>query len=35
VTASNFASTLVIVGGFTRPEFKIEVEVTAARGVDR
>lgn len=25
------ASTLVIVGGFTRPEFKVEVEVTAAR----
>ncbi|SES20422.1 Enamine deaminase RidA, house cleaning of reactive enamine intermediates, YjgF/YER057c/UK114 family [Tranquillimonas rosea] len=24
------ASTLVIVGGFTRPEFKVEVEVTAA-----
>ena len=35
VTASNFASTLVIVGGFTRPEFKIEVEVTAARAADR
>jgi enamine deaminase RidA (YjgF/YER057c/UK114 family) len=26
-----FASTLVVVGGFTRAEFKIEVEVTAAR----
>jgi 2-iminobutanoate/2-iminopropanoate deaminase len=26
-----FASTLVIVAGFTRPEFKIEVEATAAR----
>jgi 2-iminobutanoate/2-iminopropanoate deaminase len=26
-----FASTLVIVSGFTRPEFKVEVEVTAAR----
>ena len=26
-----FASTLVVVSGFTRPEFKIEVEVTAAR----
>src|SRR5688572_16821741 len=26
-----FASTLVVVGGFTRPEFKIEVEVTAAQ----
>jgi enamine deaminase RidA (YjgF/YER057c/UK114 family) len=25
------ASTLVVVGGFTRPEFKVEVEVTAAR----
>jgi len=25
-----FSSTLVIVSGFTRPEFKIEVEVTAA-----
>jgi 2-iminobutanoate/2-iminopropanoate deaminase len=25
------ASTLVIVGGFTRPEFKVEVEVTAAK----
>jgi enamine deaminase RidA (YjgF/YER057c/UK114 family) len=25
------ASTLVIVTGFTRPEFKVEVEVTAAR----
>lgn len=28
-----FASTLVLVSGFTRPEFKIEVEVTAARPV--
>jgi hypothetical protein len=26
-----FCSTLVIVAGFTRPEFKIAVEVTAAR----
>jgi enamine deaminase RidA (YjgF/YER057c/UK114 family) len=26
------ASTLVIVAGFTRPEFLVEVEVTAARG---
>ena len=26
-----FASTLVIVSGFTRPEFKVEVEVTAAK----
>lgn len=25
------ASTLVIAGGFTRPEFKVEVEATAAR----
>jgi enamine deaminase RidA (YjgF/YER057c/UK114 family) len=25
------ASTLVIVSGFTRPEFKVEVELTAAR----
>ena len=25
------ASTLVIVSGFTRPEFKVEVEVTAVR----
>ena len=25
------ASTLVIVSGFTRPEFKVEVEITAAR----
>jgi len=24
------ASTLILVGGFTRPEFKVEVEVTAA-----
>jgi enamine deaminase RidA (YjgF/YER057c/UK114 family) len=28
----NFASTLVIVSGFTRPEFKVEVEATAWRG---
>ena len=27
------ASTLVIVSGFTRPEFKVEVEVTAAAAV--
>lgn len=26
------ASTLMIVSGFTRPEFKVEVEVIAARG---
>jgi enamine deaminase RidA (YjgF/YER057c/UK114 family) len=29
------ASTLVIVSGFTRPEFKVEVEVTAARLPER
>jgi 2-iminobutanoate/2-iminopropanoate deaminase len=26
-----FASTLVVVAGFTRPEFKVEVEITAAK----
>lgn len=31
VSGSGFASTLVVVSGFTRPEFKIEVEITAAR----
>jgi enamine deaminase RidA (YjgF/YER057c/UK114 family) len=31
VSGDAFASTLVVVSGFTRPEFKIEVEVTAAR----
>lgn len=31
VTGAAFASTLVVVSGFTRPEFKVEVEVTAAR----
>jgi 2-iminobutanoate/2-iminopropanoate deaminase len=31
VQGDAFASTLVIVSGFTRPEFKVEVEVTAAR----
>jgi 2-iminobutanoate/2-iminopropanoate deaminase len=31
VAGDAFSSTLVIVSGFTRPEFKIEVEVTAAR----
>jgi len=31
VEGNAFASTLVIVSGFTRPEFKIEVEVTAVR----
>lgn len=29
------ASTLVIVSGFTRPEFKVEIEVTAAIPLDR
>lgn len=29
------ASTLMIVSGFTRPEFKVEIEVVAARGSDR
>jgi 2-iminobutanoate/2-iminopropanoate deaminase len=28
-----FASTLIVVSGFTRPEFKIEVEATAAQAV--
>lgn len=31
VEGDGFASTLVIVSGFTRPEFKVEVEVTAAK----
>jgi enamine deaminase RidA (YjgF/YER057c/UK114 family) len=31
VDGDAFSSTLVIVSGFTRPEFKIEVEATAAR----
>jgi enamine deaminase RidA (YjgF/YER057c/UK114 family) len=31
VAGDAFASTLVIVSGFTRPEFKVEVEVTAAK----
>jgi 2-iminobutanoate/2-iminopropanoate deaminase len=31
VSGDAFASTLVIVSGFTRPEFKVEVEVTAAK----
>jgi enamine deaminase RidA (YjgF/YER057c/UK114 family) len=31
VAGSDFASTLVIVSGFTRPEFKVEVEITAFR----
>jgi 2-iminobutanoate/2-iminopropanoate deaminase len=29
VSGNAFSSTLVIVSGFTRPEFKVEVEVTA------
>jgi 2-iminobutanoate/2-iminopropanoate deaminase len=32
VEGDAFASTLVIVSGFTRPEFKVEVEVTAVAG---
>lgn len=35
VSGDAFASTLVIVSGFTRPEFKVEVEVTAARFPDQ
>jgi 2-iminobutanoate/2-iminopropanoate deaminase len=31
VTGDAYASTLVVVAGFTRPEFKIEVEITAAK----
>jgi 2-iminobutanoate/2-iminopropanoate deaminase len=31
VEGDAFASTLLVVSGFTRPEFKIEVEVTAAQ----
>ena len=31
VAGDAFASTLVVVSGFTRPEFLVEVEVTAAR----
>ena len=31
VAGDAFASTLVVVSGFTRPEFVVEVEVTAAR----
>ena len=31
VVGDAFASTLLVVAGFTRPEFKVEVEVTAAR----
>jgi enamine deaminase RidA (YjgF/YER057c/UK114 family) len=32
VAGNAFASTLVIVSGFTRAEFKVEVEVTALKG---
>jgi len=31
VEGEDFASTLVVVSGFTRPEFMVEVEVTALR----
>ena len=31
VEGNGFASTLVIVSGFIRPEFKVEVDVTAVR----
>ena len=31
VVGETFASTLVIVSGFTLPEFKVEVEITAAK----
>src|SRR5213080_1544124 len=31
VSGNAFASTLVVVSGFTRPEFKVEVEVTAVQ----
>jgi 2-iminobutanoate/2-iminopropanoate deaminase len=34
VQGDAFASTLLVVSGFTRPEFKIEVEATAARRGD-
>jgi 2-iminobutanoate/2-iminopropanoate deaminase len=33
VAGDAFTSTLLIVSGFTRPEFKVEVEVTAAKHV--
>jgi enamine deaminase RidA (YjgF/YER057c/UK114 family) len=35
VKGNAFASTLVVVAGFTRPEFKIEVEATAAQVASR
>ena len=31
VAGDAFASTLLVVSGFTRPEFKVEVEITALR----
>ncbi len=31
VAGDGFASTLVVVSGFTRPEFLVEVEITAAK----
>ena len=31
VSGDAFASTLVVVSGFTRPEFKVEAEITAAK----
>ena len=31
VAGAAFASTLIVVSGFTRPEFKVEVELVAAR----
>lgn len=31
VSGEAFTSTLLVVSGFTRPEFKVEVEVTAVR----
>ena len=31
VAGDAFASTLIVVTGFTRPEFKVEVEITAAQ----
>jgi 2-iminobutanoate/2-iminopropanoate deaminase len=31
VAGASYASTLLVVSGFTRPEFKVEVELTAAR----
>ena len=31
VAGDAFASTLLVVSGFTRPEFKVEVEIVAVR----